>query len=1144
MSASGIRAGRAFVEIGANDKLTAALSAAQAKMKAFADGAMGVGRQLATMGVTASIPFALSAATFASFDDAMRSVGAVSRATDAELQAMTATAAELGRTTSFTAVQVGALMTELGRAGFSPAQIQAMTKAVLDLSRATGTEAPMAAGIMSASIRQFGLQATDAARVSDVLTMAANATFNTVEALGEALKYAGPVAADLGMSFEETVAVLGTLGNVGIQGSEAGTALRQLNVIAAATGEDLKRIFGVSNVDASGNLKPLVAVLDEINKATQDMPIEERVAKMDEAFGLLGITAASVMGKAGASTTELLAKLQNAAGVADQTAKKMDAGIGGAFRIFMSALEGVANSIGKAIEGPVMAFAAIFARAMGSVTSWIDSHNGAVATVAMLTAGMVTAGAAVLGFGIAMKATAMVIGGVTTVMQGVTWTIGAVSTVMKLVAVSSLLLQGAMALSSGSVIGLGLAMNFLNMAQAISPGLTALASGAFGALATVLGITSGAGAATAGTATVAGGAWAAAGASAAAAWAAALVPLLPFVAAAAAIAAVVAMVAGVLVIAATKAGAFAAVWRGTKVLFGELLGIVKTTFGGIMSALQAGQYVAAAQILWLGVKAAFWNGTAIIAAGVVDFFENFLDNAKAFGKSLLTTLWDVFTAVPRMIWKALTSGGSIAEIISEALSGGSGDFLKGLEGNAAASTAAMNEKIKQTQEAAKATQILADQEAKLKALRDEKSAKDKAAQTPAQAEDLAAKERDAVAAGGDGSVARYDSNAAEIERLQKELGYTKDQPGALPTGGGGASNTSNPDPDAVKAIQDRTAALANEAIESRLGADAAERLKFAMSGATEEQKKAFEAAMNAPDGTEMMARAEMVSKGATEAQLAVFDAAVAAKHATDKGVASSKALAIATGGVTAAQMDAYNAALAAKQAAAMQSQVDERIKSLQEETYELQHGANAAERFKLGLMGATAEQLAALKVAQDQADAAKKNAELAQDGQSLRDSLRTPLEIFRDEMAKVRELVDAGAIDTNTADRAKNKNLDELARAADTEAKRKEMFNAERQRIDTLAAEGKISAESAQQQMSVIAALLEEAKRRAEAAGDKMTKMNNLGESSGFAVARMLGSNKGNVQDRIANAAEENVKETREFRKSVEKRKARFEFVD
>ena len=54
------------------------------------------------------------------------------------------------------------------------------------VSRATGTEAEESAAIMAASIRQFNLEATDAARVANVLTLGANKSFNSVTTIGEA----------------------------------------------------------------------------------------------------------------------------------------------------------------------------------------------------------------------------------------------------------------------------------------------------------------------------------------------------------------------------------------------------------------------------------------------------------------------------------------------------------------------------------------------------------------------------------------------------------------------------------------------------------------------------------------------------------------------------------------------------------------------------------------------------------------------------------------------------------------------------------------------------------------------------------------------------------------------------------------------
>lgn len=410
-SASGIRMGKVFVEIGADPaKFFRALQGVQRSIGRIGASMTSLGTRMAGVGTAMAAPIALAARTFAQFDDAIRLTGAVSGATGVGLQKLNDTARELGATTSFTAVQVANLMTELGRAGFSPDEINTMTGAVLDLARATGTDAAVSAGIMAATLRQFSLGAGEAARVSDVLTKAANATFNTVEGLGESLKYAGPVAQSLGMSLEDTVAVLGVLGNVGIQGSEAGTALRRLSVIAAGSGEELQNLFGISNTDASGNLKPLVDILDEINQATANMPVAERTAKMAKAFGLLGITSANVLSSSAEGVRGLAEELRNAEGTAARTAKQMDAGLGGAMRIAYSAIEGTALAIGDALAPTLQSLLQGITDVAGGITRFVKDNQELIVSVAKGVAIFTGVGLAIAGVGTALTLVAGAMG--------------------------------------------------------------------------------------------------------------------------------------------------------------------------------------------------------------------------------------------------------------------------------------------------------------------------------------------------------------------------------------------------------------------------------------------------------------------------------------------------------------------------------------------------------------------------------------------------------------------------------------------------------------------------------------------------------------------------------------------------------------
>jgi TP901 family phage tail tape measure protein len=415
MSASGIRMGKVFVEIGADtSKFFGQIQSLNAAMGKIGKSAANVGSQMMQFGAVLAAPIGLAVRQFAKFDDAIRATAAVTGLLGPEgaaaLQMLNDKARELGATTSFTAVEVANLMTELGRAGFKPDEINGMTGAVLDLARATGTDATRSAGIMAATLRQFGLDAGDAAHAADILTYAANSTFNTVDSLGESLKYAGPVAKSLGMSLEDTTAILGVLGNVGIQGSEAGTALRRLSVISAGAGDELQQLFGVTNTDAAGNLKPLVQILDEINTATANMPVAERTAKMAKAFGLLGITSANVLSSSAGGVAALAAGMKDADGTAQRTAKAMDAGLGGAIRITLSAIEGTALAIGDSLAPSLQSLIVFIGNAATSLTGFIKENKALVLQFAQGVAAFFAAGAGLFVFGKSLSMVSTLVG--------------------------------------------------------------------------------------------------------------------------------------------------------------------------------------------------------------------------------------------------------------------------------------------------------------------------------------------------------------------------------------------------------------------------------------------------------------------------------------------------------------------------------------------------------------------------------------------------------------------------------------------------------------------------------------------------------------------------------------------------------------
>ncbi len=400
-----IESGRAFVRLFLkNDmsrQLVRALRNAQAKLRQFGQSAMMTGRRIATVGVAMAAPFAFATRTFAQFDDAMREVGAVTQAVGKDFDRLTDKAKKLGASTSFTAIEVALLMAELGRANFDPGDIDRMTGSVLSLARATKTEAAIAAGIMATAIRQFGLDASDAAMVADTLTTGANKSFNTLESLGESLRFVGKVSKDFNLDLGDTVAVLGTLGNVGIQGSMAGTAMRRIQLALGAEATKLKGIFGVDFVDANDNAISLVDALQAVADATKDMGTATRAAKFSEAFGLRGITGAAAIAGNITGTRELRDAIAEAGGIAKKTADDMDAGLGGAFRILRSAVEGVQIAIGEALAPRLKMITEFLTRSAQSAIKWIKANKGMVVAAAATATGVIAVGVALVAMGVA-----------------------------------------------------------------------------------------------------------------------------------------------------------------------------------------------------------------------------------------------------------------------------------------------------------------------------------------------------------------------------------------------------------------------------------------------------------------------------------------------------------------------------------------------------------------------------------------------------------------------------------------------------------------------------------------------------------------------------------------------------------------------
>ena len=199
------------------------------------------------------------------FEQANATLSAVLGKTSAETQDLQKIQRELGRTSGFTATQVGELQIELARLGFTENEIKGATESVLLLAKATGSDLGRASEVAGATLRGFGLNANEIGRVVDVMAKSFDMSALGMENFAESMKYVAPVASSAGVSIEQTTAMLGALSNAGIQGSQAGTSLRRILTDMAMTGKPAKEALeelatkGITLTDA----------MDEVGRSAQ-----------------------------------------------------------------------------------------------------------------------------------------------------------------------------------------------------------------------------------------------------------------------------------------------------------------------------------------------------------------------------------------------------------------------------------------------------------------------------------------------------------------------------------------------------------------------------------------------------------------------------------------------------------------------------------------------------------------------------------------------------------------------------------------------------------------------------------------------------------------------------------------------------------
>jgi TP901 family phage tail tape measure protein len=302
-----------------------------------------LGRAAIGFGTAVVVGVGYALKTFADFDAKMAQLQSLSHASVGEMNLLRDSALQTGQAYGFTASQVAEAQIELVKAGVSTKDILGgALNGALTAAAAGQIDVAESTEIATIALTQFKLKGQDIPHVADLLAAGADKALGSVGDLGMALKQSGLVAAQFGLSIDDTVGTLSAFANAGLIGSDSGTSFKQMLLSLAAPSSQARNqmnSLGIAAYDAQGNFVGITNLAGQLHDKLQNIPKAQRDAALSIIFGTDAIRAANVLYNEGSDGIQgWIDKVNDTGFAAKQAAGKLDS------------LEGDVQKLGAAFQ--------------------------------------------------------------------------------------------------------------------------------------------------------------------------------------------------------------------------------------------------------------------------------------------------------------------------------------------------------------------------------------------------------------------------------------------------------------------------------------------------------------------------------------------------------------------------------------------------------------------------------------------------------------------------------------------------------------------------------------------------------------------------------------------------------------------------
>lgn len=229
--------------------------------------------------------FGQLAAPAVDFEQSIADLSAITGSVGDELEDLKQTAREVGKASGLGASEsANAFAILAGQIDVPIESLKVLQRETITLAQAGALPLEDAANAVAGTINQFGMEASEASRVVNVLAAGSRAGGAEVVDLSESFKVVGAAANAAGISIEETAGAIEILAQNNTKGAEAGTAMRNM-IVAMQT----RLGIDISKTGFAGGLRIIQQELDKLQSPVQ------RTTFLAKAFGRENMVAAQFL---------------------------------------------------------------------------------------------------------------------------------------------------------------------------------------------------------------------------------------------------------------------------------------------------------------------------------------------------------------------------------------------------------------------------------------------------------------------------------------------------------------------------------------------------------------------------------------------------------------------------------------------------------------------------------------------------------------------------------------------------------------------------------------------------------------------------------------------------------------------------------